>query len=232
MPCLRHSGASLTLASRRRDSGTLASRMLARGSLVAGARSPVGLHLIMPALSLTPAQIDQIVSNVAAFIEDQRRVYAPSAQPLGEADRARLAIHFPAEVLDSARFVRVRSLKNPAFYPELARMGFTNLPQFRAMAAITFVDVVAAQEQFTPSLLFHELVHVVQYRQLGLARFAELYVRGFLETGEYLSIPLERVAYHLEDMFRLRPDLRIEVEAHISLRLENGHSASVTRNGS
>jgi hypothetical protein len=174
----------------------------------------------MPALSLTPAQIDQIVSDVAAFIEDQRRVYAPTAQPLSDADRARLAIHFPAEVLDSVRLVRVRSLKNPEFYPELARMGFTNLPQFRAMAAITFVDVIAAQEAFTPALLFHELVHVVQYRQLGLARFAELYVRGFLETGEYLSIPLERVAYHLEGMFRLRPDLRIEVEAQaVSFRL-------------
>jgi hypothetical protein len=106
----------------------------------------------------------------------------------------------------------VRALKNPAFYSELERMGFSNLPQFRRMAAITFVDVVVAQEEFTPSLLFHELVHVVQYWQLGLAKFAELYVRGFLETGEYLSIPLERVAYHLEDMFRLRPDLKIEVE--------------------
>ena len=166
----------------------------------------------MPAPSLAPAQVGHIISNVAAFIEDQRRLYAVLGQPLNDADRARLAVHFPAEVLDSTRFARVRSLKNPEFYAELKHMGFTNLPQFRQMAAITFVDVVVAQQEFTPSLFFHELVHVVQYRQLGSARFAELYVRGFLDTGEYLSIPLERVAYHLEDMFRLRPDLRIEVE--------------------
>ena len=162
--------------------------------------------------SITSAQIGQLVSDVVAFIEEQRKVHAPLGKSLRKDDRTRLAIHFPAVVLDSTRFVRGRSLENPSFYPELERMGFTNLPQFRRMAAITFVDVVVAQEELTPSLLFHELVHVVQYRQLGLRKFAELYVRGFLETGEYLSIPLERVAYHMEDMFRLRPDLRIEVE--------------------
>jgi hypothetical protein len=166
----------------------------------------------MPTSSLLPTQIDHVISNVAAFIEEQRRIDLPLAHSLNKAERAPLAVHFPDDVLDSTHFVRVRSLNNPPFYSELERMGFTNLPQFRQMAAITFVDVVVAQVDFTPALLFHELVHVVQYRQLGLAKFAELYVRGFLETGEYLSIPLERVAYHLEDMFRLRPDLRIEVE--------------------
>ncbi len=33
--------------------------------------------------------------------------------------------------------------------------------------------------------LFHELVHVEQYRQLGVPRFSELYVRGFLSGGRY-----------------------------------------------
>jgi hypothetical protein len=162
--------------------------------------------------SITSAQIEQLVADLAAFIEEQRRLHAPLGKSLCKDERTRLTIHFPAVVLDSTRFVRGRSLDNPSFYPELERIGFSNLPQFRRMAAITFVDVVVAQEKLTPSLLFHELVHVVQYRQLGLWKFAELYVRGFLETGEYLSIPLERVAYHMEDMFRLRPDLPIEVE--------------------
>lgn len=161
---------------------------------------------------MTSTQIHDITTKVLAFIEEQRRIYAPTGRSLCEDDRILLSPHFPASVLDSTRFVRVRGLQNPEFYSDLERLGFTNLPQFRRMAAITFVDVVVAQEEFTPSLIFHELVHVIQYRQLGVARFAELYVRGFLETGEYLSIPLERVAYHLEDMFRLRPDLPIEVE--------------------
>ena len=166
----------------------------------------------MRALPLTPAQIDEIVGSVATFIAQQRSLYASIARPLNEADRAQLAVHFSEDILDRARLARVKHLQNPPFYADLEQLGFRNLPQFQGMAAVTFVDVVVAQQEFTPPLLFHELVHIVQYRELGLDRFAEMYVRGFLETGEYLSIPLERVAYHLEGLFRLRPDLKVDVE--------------------
>jgi len=167
---------------------------------------------LMTRLPLTPGQITELISNVALFIEEQRRAHAPASRALSNSERASLTVHFPGDALDRVRLARVRCLQNPPFYAELERMGFQNLPQFRRMAAVTFVDVIVAQDEFTSSLLFHELVHVVQYRQLGVQKFAELYVRGFLETGEYLSIPLERVAYHLEGLFRLRPDLAIEVE--------------------
>ena len=166
----------------------------------------------MPRLPLTPGQITELISNVALFVEEQRREHAPESRRLSDLERVSLAVHFPGDVLERVRVTRVKHLQNPPFYAELERMGFQNLPQFRRMAAVTFVDVIVAQSEFTPSLLFHELVHVVQFKELGLHRFAELYVRGFLETGEYLSIPLERVAYHLEGLFRLRPDLAIEVE--------------------
>jgi len=166
----------------------------------------------MSGLPLTPSQITQLVSNVAEFIEEQRRVHAGTSRSLSGAERKQFIVHFPLEVLDGVRLARVKHLQNPPFYTELEGLGFQNLPQFRRMAAVTFVDVIVAQDEFTSSLLFHELVHVVQYKELGVQRFAELYVRGFLETGEYLSIPLERVAYHLEGLFRLRPDLAIEVE--------------------
>jgi hypothetical protein len=36
-----------------------------------------------------------------------------------------------------------------------------------------------------------EPVQVEQYRQLGIPRFSELYVRGFLNGGSYDAIPLE-----------------------------------------
>lgn len=88
------------------------------------------------------------------------------------------------------------------------------------MAAITFCDVVVSHEPFTDHLLFHELVHVEQYKQLGIARFAELYVRGFLEGGSYEAIPLEINAYTLEDRFRQQPQrvfsAREEVRSWVS----------------
>jgi hypothetical protein len=57
---------------------------------------------------------------------------------------------------------------NPDFYPMLRSLGFNNLPDQSTMGAITFSDVVVSHEPFSNGLLFHELVHVEQYRQLGI----------------------------------------------------------------
>jgi len=87
----------------------------------------------------------------------------------------------------------------------LAGIGFSGLPDFSQMAAITFGDVVVSHMPFTDGLLFHELVHVEQYRQLGIPRFAELYVLGFLSGGGYDGIPLEADAYTLGRRFEADP---------------------------
>ena len=87
--------------------------------------------------------------------------------------------------------LRAFRVENPPSYPVLAGMGFWNLPGFSLMAATTFGDVIVSHDLFTDRLLFHELVHVEQYRQLGIRRFSELYVRGFLASGGYDGIPLE-----------------------------------------
>jgi hypothetical protein len=55
--------------------------------------------------------------------------------------------------------------------PMLRGMGFANLPDQTTMAAITFCDVVVSHEAFSDGLVFHELVHVEQYRQLGINAF-------------------------------------------------------------
>ena len=60
-------------------------------------------------------------------------------------------------------------------------------------------------------LLFHELVHVEQYRHLGIPRFAELYVRGFLGGGGYNGIPMEINAYELGGRFEGNPHTRFSV---------------------
>lgn len=73
------------------------------------------------------------------------------------------------------------------------------------MGAITFSDVVVSHGPFSSGLLFHELVHVEQHRQLGIPRFSELYVRGFLNGGSYEAIPLEVNAYTLGGRFEQNP---------------------------
>ncbi len=57
---------------------------------------------------------------------------------------------------------------NPEFYPMLRSLGFNNLPDQSTMGAITFSDVVVSHGPFSNGLLFHELIHVEQYGQLGI----------------------------------------------------------------
>jgi hypothetical protein len=64
--------------------------------------------------------------------------------------------------------------------------------------------------------LFHELVHVEQYRQVKVPRFAELYVRGFLTGGGYDGIPLEINAYDLGGRFEMEPQRPFSVEREVS----------------
>jgi hypothetical protein len=71
------------------------------------------------------------------------------------------------------------------------------------MVGITFQDVVVHVEPLTTPLLFHELIHAVQYKHLGLSGFAKHYGHGFLTGGSYEEIPLEKQAYGLEERIGL-----------------------------
>jgi hypothetical protein len=158
---------------------------------------------------LTSDKVRHISGLVSEYISKQCKHYKTRAVPLSARQRAPLTRFFSAEVLDRSRVLVLRGerVPNPEFYPELRSLGFESLPDQSTMAAITFCDVVVSHEPFSNGLLFHELVHVEQYRQLGVPRFSELYVRGFLNGGCYEEIPLEVNAYTLEDHFR-RDQLR------------------------
>lgn len=153
---------------------------------------------------LTPDQIAQVSGFVAQYITTQREKYAPRAVPMSAQQRAAVAGFFSEQILDGTRLLVLPTgerVANPEFYPMLKGLGFKNLPDQSMMGAITFSDVVVSHGAFSNGLSFHELVHVEQYRQLGIPRFSELYVRGFLNGGTYETIPLEVNAYTLEERF-------------------------------
>lgn len=77
------------------------------------------------------------------------------------------------------------------------------------------MDTVVSHEQFYDRLLFHELVHVVQYEKLGLTGFAAKYVTGFLTGGSSEAIPLERNAYELDARFAAAPASVFSVENEV-----------------
>jgi hypothetical protein len=123
--------------------------------------------------------------------------------PLTDAQRTAMQPFFSATVLDSARLCVLYGTRvsNPSIYPMAKMMGIHNLPDFAAMTAITFVDVIVSHQEFTDALLFHELVHVVQFSQMDLKEFAAHFVNGFIQGGSYQEIPVEKMAQALEGCF-------------------------------
>ena len=167
---------------------------------------------------LSHEQIDQVSGAVAEYIASQRNRFLRRSTKLAGAQKAAIADFFRADLLDTAQIIALDNerIGNPGFYSMLEGMGFSNLPDFARMAAVTFKDVVASHQPFSNGLLFHEFVHVEQYRQLGVPRFAELYVRGFLNGGGYDGIPLEINAYDLGARFEAHPDCAFSVEAEVA----------------
>jgi hypothetical protein len=155
----------------------------------------------------TPEQVQRVTVLVSEYIAAQRERFYRQAVPLAARQKAAVAGFFEPQVLDAVRVAALDGLRveNPPFYPMLAGMGFSNLPDFGLMAAITFSDVIVSHGPLRDVALFHELVHVEQYRQLGIQRFAELYVRGFLSGEDYDGIPLEANAYALDHRFEINP---------------------------
>jgi hypothetical protein len=168
--------------------------------------------------NLTSEQVGQVSALVAEYITVQRAKYLPRALPLSAKQKRAMAAFFSPELLDSSRLLVMdgERVVNPDFYPMLRSLGFNSLPDQSTMGAITFVDTVVSHGPFTEGLLFHELVHVEQYRQLDVSKFSALYVRGFLAGGGYEGIPLERNAYSLGERFEKDPTTQFSVADEVA----------------
>jgi len=159
-----------------------------------------------------------------AWITAQEAELRVIALPLTSDLDARLAPFF-GEALADARISSV-PVSNPPWYGDLRARGVDqrDLLDFGNLVAITFnttVNLLPDGPEPTMALLFHEFVHVLQYRLLGVQEFTRRYVDGWLAGGafidrpdlRYVSIPLERQAYDLQARFAAAPNSAFSVEA-------------------
>jgi hypothetical protein len=156
--------------------------------------------------------VNQFAGMTEEYIADSRKKYHRNAVPLTDQQKAAMAPFFPAEILDKARLRQLngKRVEDPGFYGMARMLGFSNLPFYSEMAAVTYVDTIVLQEEVTDALLFHELVHVVQYEELGIKEFSSLYVHGFMNGGSYEEIPLEKNAAQLEKRFKKAEPFSVE----------------------
>ena len=170
-------------------------------------------------------QVSYLVENASSWIMNQRTIHRALAKPLSETTLAALQGFFSQDTLDRVKVRRVPLIENPPFYSAFEDEG-ENVPlSFDVWAAITFGDVILVSESQAPgplshSILFHELIHVVQYKILGINEFARRYVNSFLQSGlNYMTIPLESVAFDLQGRFEKCEGKKFSAEDEVQSRL-------------
>lgn len=141
------------------------------------------------------------------WVRARRWGWRGAARPLREGEAAALAGYFSEELL---RCVRVAEVERIDLWAPLGRVGERvagRMGMIGAPAGLTLDDLIvvaagAGRGAGRAPLLFHEMVHVAQWRALGRGAFLREYVRGWAEAGwDYWGIPLERMAYAMQERF-------------------------------
>ena len=107
---------------------------------------------------------------------------------------------YPSEFLEKNYFVVVNQIPKPDF-PELRQAGLGDFidTDFVGTTYKNTYFIKKGQEN-NLALHFHELVHVLQWQNLGDLAFISRYMEEILKLG-YKGAPLEKMAYELEDHF-------------------------------
>jgi len=157
------------------------------------------------------------IAKVVLYLQVQRDIYHQVGHPLDQARKNELMGFFSSALLDRVRIVELkeRRVANPWFYEEARAKGIQNLPDISHKVAVTFLDVVVFNQKITQRDLFHGLVHSAQFKLLGLERFTELFVNGFLQARSYFLIPLKAHAFALDTRYSEDPRTPFSVEDEI-----------------
>ena len=149
-----------------------------------------------------------IVEASHQWILEQRDLYSAKARSISDDERLSLQDYYDQRILDTVRIATVDQITNPPFYGEMTELGIPIL-DISSAAGITFMDCVVIQRLFEQqfpswiSILFHELVHVIQYNFLGPRKLIDLYLRAWIQNGyQYDSVLFETQAYRLESRFK------------------------------
>ena len=173
----------------------------------------------------TQELVSYLAENAGHWIESQRAQHRVHADPLPDTTLAALSGFFEKRTLDRTRIRHVPSIENPPFYQEFEEAGEAFPLDFTVWAAITFGDVILVNGEQVPgppshSVVFHEMVHVVQYDELGIHEFARRYVTPFVQSRfNNMSIPLESVAFDLQGRFEERSGDPFSAEEEIRSRI-------------
>ncbi len=113
--------------------------------------------------------------------------------------------YYPANFLSNSYYVVIDQLPKPDF-PELRQAGFGSFIDMD-LEGITYKNTYFIKKGYEGdiALHFHELVHVLQWQNLGAVPFIKRYMEEILRFG-YRNAPLEKMAYDLQDHFSMKKE--------------------------
>jgi hypothetical protein len=168
------------------------------------------------AVDPAPEQVQQAVEWLSQYLLEQREQYAPVAGPLQPEQKAHMWPYFTPALLDQILVIELHGARVavPKFFSEIRAQGFEP-PEITHMESVTFLDVIAFNQQLSERALFHALVHAVQVQILGLRRYTEFWVHSFVKTRTHFTVPLEVQAFSLASKFSRPLPERFSVEEQV-----------------
>jgi hypothetical protein len=169
---------------------------------------------------MTLAPLLEKLPAVEIWIDSLLASHAAEARSVASLPFERLANYYEVATLAAARVIVVDKVPTPP----LTSMGLPQFAAFEHMDAngITYRDTYFVDRELAEdeSLHFHELVHVVQWRELGPRSFLMAYAAGLATSAGYASNPFEHIAYGLQEQFDLGMVFRAEPLIQQHLRKE------------
>lgn len=141
----------------------------------------------------------QAMPDMRGWIAELHATHYAKATRVDRLSFARMTSYWPPSFLEQAQAVTVENIP----FPPVSAYG---LPEFESLAAmplagITFGNMYFIHEaHLAESVHFHELVHVAQWRVLGMEDFLLTYALGVAHHG-YAQSPLEAMAFEAQSTF-------------------------------
>jgi hypothetical protein len=178
----------------------------------------------MDPAEISEARVAEMVAGVAAYLRQERDIYFRASEPLAREWRTALGPYFSKSLLESVRTVVLKGARipPPPFYSEAIALSSGSFPDFVHLASVTYLDIIVVHDEIVLRTLFHGLVHATQMAFLGLDRYTDLYVRGFVKSRSWIAIPLEAQAYQLDTRFAMLPAAFFSVEEEVKSWAERG----------
>ncbi len=178
----------------------------------------------MDPAEVSEARLAEMVTGVAAYLRQEREIYFRASEPLMPSWRTAVQPYFSKSLLKRMRTVVLKGARipPPPFYSEAIALSGGSFPDFVHLASVTYLDIVVFHDEIVLRTMFHGLVHAAQMAFLGLDRYTDLYVRGFVKSRSWIAIPLEAQAYQLDARFAMSPPAAFSVEEEVKTWAEQG----------